>query len=1023
MSTHRVILASAGTGKTYQLSGRFLALLVRGVAPERILATTFTRKAAGEILDRVLKRLVDAAEDPPHLERLNRQLAEENLAPVDAERCLALLADLARGLHRFRIRTLDAFFVQLGGVFALELGLPPEWRILDEDEINALMRDALGDALAQAEGLEVLDLLRAMQKVEASRSVERSLLWTVDGCRDAYLDSDEPAWDRVNVPDGLDDERFAEVMEELLAMPMALTQKGEPRKSWIKARDALHELARTGEWEDALDKGFLAKVAAGERDFDRCDFTAEHLAVLEPLLEHAAHCILAQVRRQNLASHAWLERFEGAFFSRKDLRAGLSFEDVPRALAPAEGTQLLRADFDLGYRLDGRIDHLLLDEFQDTAPPQWRVLEPLAEEIVSDGSGERSFFCVGDVKQSIYAWRSGEPRLLSGLNDRYPQLAEPEELVDNWRSSQVVLDSVDQVFRRIDESRAFAKHAAQTEAARTWRADYAGHTAAKRLPGAVVLRESRPPYEGESAELPPLELAAERAAALAAEAPHATIAVLLRRNNHVPRTIDLMRRRGLRASGEGGNPLTDSAAVLHALSALHLADHPGDTAAAFHVASSPLAGALGAGDEDVDAPGRLSLDLRARLAAIGLGEFLAELLPAVDAAADYGPWDAKRFAQLVDLGYAFDRREALRTTAFLDYVRDTKVEDPSSTQVKVMTIHAAKGLEFDVVLLPELDLSMTLRDPAVLRSRPEPDRRLAAVSTSRAHAVCGLDPEGLGAIRHEEDVRHVQEALCLLYVAMTRAAHRLEMIVRPPKCGTRTLSYATVLRDTLAGEPADEPGVVWRHPNNAEEWWPEPPGGAPEAAEEPRRAPRFRAPQTARDLRRRSPSAEEGGAAVQVGELLRPRRFARGTLIHRWFEEVEWLEDFALDDDELMEIGASVERDVAVRRKALKDFRAMLERPAVQECLTGGDGEVWRERRFAEVVDGELWTGAFDRVVLREGKAELIDYKTDRVEKVELYRPQVLGYRRVLARMLDVGEGEVTAKLLFLELGTVREIG
>ena len=334
-SPHKLILASAGTGKTYQLSGRFLALLFRGVPPERILATTFSRKAAGEIFDRVLERLVEAAEDPGRLEGLNAQLTAEGAPAATRADCIALLASLGRGLHRFRIRTLDAFFVQLAGVFALELGLPPEWRILEEDELKTLQRDSLGDALTDAEPAEVLELLRAMQKVGdkgATRSVERSLLGTVDECRDAFLDSDRPAWDRVNAPDGLSEERFDAVLAELADMPLPKD------KRWDTAREKLWRQASAGEWEAALGGGFLAKFAEGATSYYGKEFTDVHLGVFEALCEQAAHQILAGVQRQNAASFEWLRRFERAFFSRKDGAAGLSFEDVPRALAPASGT-------------------------------------------------------------------------------------------------------------------------------------------------------------------------------------------------------------------------------------------------------------------------------------------------------------------------------------------------------------------------------------------------------------------------------------------------------------------------------------------------------------------------------------------------------------------------------------------------------------------------------------------------------------------------------------------------------------
>ena len=117
----RLLLASAGTGKTYQLSAHFVGLLLAGVAPERILATTFTRKAAGEILDRVLQRLVGVALDESRAAELGEQLGRE----VRCEEAQAVLPGLARSIHRFQVRTLDAHAMNVARLFEAELGLPP----------------------------------------------------------------------------------------------------------------------------------------------------------------------------------------------------------------------------------------------------------------------------------------------------------------------------------------------------------------------------------------------------------------------------------------------------------------------------------------------------------------------------------------------------------------------------------------------------------------------------------------------------------------------------------------------------------------------------------------------------------------------------------------------------------------------------------------------------------------------------------------------------------------------------------
>src|SRR6266851_2885185 len=133
--THKVIRASAGSGKTHQLTSRYIGLLAAGVDPDTILATTFTRKAAGEILDRVLDRLAQAAGDRAGGKALGEQIGRRDLEPGDFTR---LLRTLLLGLHRVRIGTLDSFYIKLAGSFGLELGLPPGWSIGEEVDDQAL---------------------------------------------------------------------------------------------------------------------------------------------------------------------------------------------------------------------------------------------------------------------------------------------------------------------------------------------------------------------------------------------------------------------------------------------------------------------------------------------------------------------------------------------------------------------------------------------------------------------------------------------------------------------------------------------------------------------------------------------------------------------------------------------------------------------------------------------------------------------------------------------------------------------
>jgi ATP-dependent exoDNAse (exonuclease V) beta subunit len=506
--------------------------------------------------------------------------------------------------------------------------------------------------------------------------------------------------------------------------------------------------------------------------------------------------------------------------------------------------------------------------------------------------------------------------------------------------------------------------------------------------------------------------------------------------------IFLLRDEGLRASGEGGNPLTDSAAVLHFLSLLHLSDHPGDSAAAFHVASSPLAAAAGLDATDyLRLRGPAAAEVRRRLALEGYGAFAAAFLPAVDAA--YGAWDRRRFRQLVDLAHAHDARAGLRADRFVDQVRLTRVEDPAATQVQVLTVHAAKGLEFDAVILAELDGPFLPQRAELLTSRPDPAGLITAVSRAPAEEVCRMEST-LERLWSERERRELREALCLLYVAMTRARHRLEMLVQPPrKSGELAHSFAGVLRaafGALAPAAPTANRVLWEHEASASPWFaPRAPRAAVTARVEPRPSPfRTSARPSLRALAHRTPSASEGGGQRFTAELLRsPRSAARlvGDLVHRWLSRIEWLEEFAADDAELATLARGLCDDDELVRGSLAELRGFLRQPATREELERGaapaaERTVWRERTFSLVLDEPdgtraLWSGAFDRVVLhgRPGawtRAVVLDFKTDRVDdgsvatRVELYRPQMEGYRRVVQRLTGLAADAVECRLLFL---------
>ena len=189
---HKFLVAAAGSGKTWQLTSRYLQLIAAGALPASILASTFTRAAAGEIRDRILVRLARAASN----EKDRAELADALDAPeLTREQVLSLLADVAGSLHEMQIRTLDSFFASVVTAFALELDLPYGVRIVEEDEAVRMRTDAIRVTLASGRTDAWIDLLRQLTQDSAQRAVTPTIDETVRGLLALHHEADAAAWE------------------------------------------------------------------------------------------------------------------------------------------------------------------------------------------------------------------------------------------------------------------------------------------------------------------------------------------------------------------------------------------------------------------------------------------------------------------------------------------------------------------------------------------------------------------------------------------------------------------------------------------------------------------------------------------------------------------------------------------------------------------------------------------------------------------------------------------------------------
>lgn len=1011
-----VIRASAGTGKTFSLTNHLISLLARGAASDEILATTFTKKAAGEIRERLFMRISAASLESTKADELKHFI---KLDHFDRDAAASLLGKLVNEQHRLTICTLDSFFIRVARAYSLELGLPLGWRIIEEVSAQEMLRRAIGESLSNT-SLDLLSgLMLLLHDNEVRHSVQGAIERDVGGLLSVYRETEASAWRWLHPGRGLSRNELDASIAVLTEIELPLTKKGAPNKRWISANDKAIAAALEGNWDEFLEKGIAAKVLDGDSVFYNTQIPDPVAEAYAPLIAHASSELLRRLQEQTSATYKLLSMVSERLEALKLSTAGLRFEDVKYLLSERSLTE--RAS-EIYFRLDSKIRHLLLDEFQDTSRSEWSVIRPIVEEILSKASAENTLFCVGDVKQAIYGWRGGVSEIFGEFESGQWEV-ESRRLDKSYRSAPEVIEAVNLVFSDIADNPVFADRQEQIAG---WLTDFKKHeTDLSQLAGRVILKTL--PEVQDDAEHEAAQYVAKEVLSLQELQPDASIAVLVRRNRMIPRIMMELKRIGIEASEEGGNPVHDSPQVAIILSALELADYPDNTVAAFHLAKSVLGAALGLSDYADDAHRhRVSFELRKQLSAKGCGTAVFEWCKVL--AAVSGERDRLRMEQLVDLAFRFEREPGSRPGFFADYIRNTRVALPTGSPVRVMTIHQSKGLEFDSVVLTDIDTvlgkSVTRADVLLHREDPlgEPDR----VTRYPNKLLRSLEP-ALDEMYQQAVAEELRESLSVLYVAMTRAVHSQTIIV-PAAKNRNGNTFADLLISALAPDVERAADSILFELGSAD-WvrtWRSKEAGSSKQIEayplafaaetQPRRAER----------RRASYQVDEVAELFSYVENRAARR--RGTALHEMLESIEWLDGVEVSADNLS--GFLRRGEVGERAALAGELSDLLAVPQLRDMFLKkryrnwevDSLEVYRELPFSIMVDGELLSGKIDRVVVGRKNSEvehleIIDFKTGPRGESESdrYGAQLRNYKLALSRQFRCSEELMRAGLLYVD--------
>jgi len=1049
------VRASAGTGKTWMLVARITRLLLAGAEPQSVLAITFTRKAAAEMRDRLLERLAQWSGCAQA--ELDAELALIGLAPGDElrARARALYEELLRDPVPVRATTFHAFCQDVLRLFPLEADIPPGFEVAQGSGLivaeawDALYAQATAQpGAAAAQALEIL-----YRECNGLFNTRKVLQGFVGHCSDwwAYTeDAPDPvayAVDRLRerlgiepgsdpVAELFDGETLSRLGEfaALLDGNGTKTDTGQARLiEQVVLDGALPGAQRlagmktlfytqAGPLRQCKPSAARAKRLgeAGEQRF--FELRGQLLGELDAALE-----VLA--RKKTLAVNtAWYEAGAALLENYQRLkreRRLLDFADLEwqacRILGSPEHAEWIQ------YKLDARIDHLLVDEFQDTNPTQWRLLLPLLGEFaVPAPDRARSVFLVGDVKQSIYGFRRANPQLFDTAEDwlRRNMEAGTRSLRASWRSSPAIIDFVNRVF---DDGALpdFAEHSThlegcwgQVEVLPLFEAEQPAEAEAGFRNPLLSPRRA----QGTSAELVEGRALARRIAELVAAptvigdgpqarpAGYGDVLVLVRRRRHIPLYEQAMREAGIPFLSASKGALLESLEVRDMISLLNVLVTPFDNLDLATVLRSPL---FGCGDDELIALARCTDDnWWHRLlgnaaqwpAASALGRAsrllaqwhaLAGMIPIQDlldrvykegnvlaryASAAPGPLRPRvqaNLGKLIELALEVDAGRYPSLTRFLEHLsalRETADEAPdtppaagTAQRVRIMTIHAAKGLEAPVVCLAD-STGMPARNAAWQVLADWPHNAAAPVGLMLCPGKDHRDSVSQSLIdgRHEADRL---EDMNLLYVALTRARQVLLISGTADSRGDACGWYA-LIADRLGFDPA-----VGLAPAPL----PQPPAVAPPAEAAPATADvdaRLRLPLPG--LRADSGSgpgyaAGRDEAGGDSGDAL-----LRGTVIHRL---LEWATG---DDGGRLPARVAVEFDLAPDDPDLQEWwrevRLLLGLEKFRPLFyPAADTAAWNEVPISYLdAEGQTVYGLIDRLLLSPGAATIIDYKTHR---------------------------------------------
>ena len=827
------LAANAGSGKTKVLTDRVARLLLMGVQPQHILCLTYTKAAASEMQNRLFKRLGEWAmlQDGPLISALTELGAEDVISPDGLKQARTLFARALETPGGLKIQTIHSFCSSLLRRFPLEAGVSPQFSEM-EDRAATLLRNEVVEDLAQNEHAPLVEALAR----NVTDSDFESLTTAICHRRAEFetpLDWSD-LLELFELPLGFEESKLEDLVflggeEELLQRTRDMLATGGSNDQ--KAAQKLHGITTLTLADlPVLESVFLTGASAKEPftakvgTFPTKKLRESHGSLmdqLEPLMlrveDIRAKRLGLMAARKSHDLHRFASEFLPEYTRRKQLRGWLDFDDLilkARQLLndPAVAAWVL-------YRLDGGIDHILVDEAQDTSPVQWDVIEKLAQEFTS-GEGarsdvERTIFVVGDKKQSIYSFQGADPDAFDRMREEFGNrlrdtgtALQDASLDFSFRSSAAILGLVDLVFQDMPRA-GFHKEALH----RAFKYDLPGRVDLWPLVEKVDDKDERDwtdPLDRPSARHHNVILA-ERIAKSIKDMIDGGVTIpidgpsrgsFVRRPVHAGDFLILVQRRSdlfseiIRACKKAELPIAGAdrlkvgaeLAVKDLAALLSFLATPEDSLSLACALRSPLFGwseqqlfdlshrrerpflwqALRDRSEEFPDTMAILNDLRDQTDFLRPFDLVERILTRHSGRQKLlgrlGPEAEDGINALLSQALAYERTDIPSLTGFLVWMQTDDLEikrqmGAAGTMIRVMSVHGSKGLEAPIVILPDTAKRRPPRDDEIMVADGAPVWKLPSAQM----------PSAMQKARETAQDKQHNERLRLLYVALTRA--------------------------------------------------------------------------------------------------------------------------------------------------------------------------------------------------------------------------------------------------------------